>query len=151
MSYNSRYRASFNPHNPPPETPYYPEPRRQQPTTRPPPAVVPAGVARCRRGRRLRTGLRPLRRGPAPERGGGVDLGRRGALGRRQRPHHRSSLQDRRGGPGCGGRHHTPATLRALDALRPAGVSSGEKVFGLSDSQDCPPGAGGVQGRGLAD
>ena len=29
----------------------------------------------------------------------------------------------------------TPATMRALDAIRPAGVSSGGKVFGLSESQ----------------
>ena len=29
----------------------------------------------------------------------------------------------------------TPAAIRALDAIRPVGVASGEKVFGLSESQ----------------
>ena len=29
----------------------------------------------------------------------------------------------------------TPITMRALDAVRPEGISSGERVFGLSDSQ----------------
>ena len=29
----------------------------------------------------------------------------------------------------------TPAAMKALDAIRPAGVASSEKVFGLSESQ----------------
>ena len=29
----------------------------------------------------------------------------------------------------------TPAAMRALDAIRPAGVGGGQKVFGLSESQ----------------
>ena len=63
-----------------------------------------------------------------------ADLWRRAALGRRQRPHHRHPLQDRRGGPGRGGGHH-PAAMRALDAIRPAGAGGEVKVFGLSESQ----------------
>ena len=45
-----------------------------------------------------------------------------------------SPLQDRRGDPGRGGGHH-PRRQGALDAIRPAGVSGDEKVFGLSESQ----------------
>ena len=56
------------------------------------------------------------------------------ALGRRQRPHHRGPLQNRRGGPGCRGGHH-PHRMKALDAIRPEGVGSEVKVFGLSESQ----------------
>ena len=64
--------------------------------------------------------------GVAAQRGGGADLGRRPALGRRQRPHHRDSLQDRRGSPGRRGSHHppppcgpwTPSGRRALVAVR---------------------------------
>ena len=44
--------------------------------------------------------------GVAAFRGGGADLGRRAALGRRQRSHHRGPLQDRRRSPGRRGRHH---------------------------------------------
>ena len=41
-------------------------------------------------------------------------LGRRAALGRRQRPHHRGPLQDRRGGPGRRGGHHPRRRWQAL-------------------------------------
>ena len=97
------------------------------------PGNSPAG-RRPRQGR-PGPGVRPLRRRPAPERDGGVDLGRRGALGRRQRPHHRGPLQDRCGGPGRAVVAITSVTMRALDAVRPVGVGSGERVFGLSASQ----------------
>ena len=71
----------------------------------------------CPRPRNGRAGrpARPFRRGPgggairrrvAPLRGFGADLGRRATLGRRQRPHHRAPLQDRRRGPGRRGGHH---------------------------------------------
>ena len=42
----------------------------------------------------------------APFRGGGFDLGRRATLGRRVRPHHRHSFQDRRGGRRRRGGYH---------------------------------------------
>ena len=46
--------------------------------------------------------------GGASQRGGGADLGRRVTLGRRQRPHHRGPLQDRRRGPGRRGGDQPP-------------------------------------------
>ena len=76
--------------------------------------------------------------------------GRRPALGRRQRPHHRDSLQDRRGGPGRRGVHH-PAAMRALDAIRPVGAGGDEKVFGLSESQIARRVKAVARAAGLAD
>ena len=84
-----------------------------------------------RRGRGIETSQRPLSGASStwPWRlssltGGcvaasGVDLGRRPALGRRQRPHHRHPLQDRRGGAGRGGGHHPHR--HACPGRRPAG------------------------------
>ena len=63
-----------------------------------------------------------------------ADLGRRAALGRRQRRRHRGPLQDRRRSPGHRSSHHPPA-MEALNAIRPAGVDGSEKVFGWSESQ----------------
>ena len=54
-------------------------------------------------------GGRAVGRGVAPFRGFVSHLGRRATLGRRQRPHHRDPLQDRRGGPGRRGGHHPAA------------------------------------------
>ena len=51
-------------------------------------------------------GRRAVRRRTAPLRGFVSHLGRRAALGRRQRPHHRGPFQDRRGGCWSRGGHH---------------------------------------------
>ena len=67
-------------------------------------------------------------------------------MGRRQRPHHRHPLQDRRGGPGRGG-GHTLTAMRALDAIRPAGVGSvgeGIRAVGVPDR---PSGEGDRESR----
>ena len=63
--------------------------------------------------------------------------GRRAALGRRQRPHHRGPVSRSKTdveAPGAAVAI-TPAAMRALDAIRPDGVAREEKVFGLSESQ----------------
>ena len=76
----------------------------------------------------------------------GAYLGRRAALGRRQRPHHRHPLQDLRRGAGAVVAV-TPAAMKALEAIRPAGVGGAVKVFGLSESQIAPAGEGDSKGR----
>ena len=45
----------------------------------------------------------------------------------------------------------TPAAMRALDAIRPVGVTSGEKVFGLSESQIARRVKAVARAAGLAD
>ena len=45
----------------------------------------------------------------------------------------------------------TPAAVQALDAIRPVGVTSGEKVFGLSESQIARRVKGIAKAAGLAD
>ena len=65
-----------------------------------------------------------------------ADLGRRGALGRRLRPHHRGPLQDRRRGFGRHRRHHPRRHVRPSPPSGRQGlVTSDERVFGLSESQ----------------
>ena len=102
-------------------------PRRR--AGRDPPHRRPAPQARPRlRDDRAGVSKGQVRRGPgrravgwriASQRGDIADLGRRAALGRRQRPHHRDPLQDRRGSPGRRGGHHR---RRHGSALRhPAG------------------------------
>ena len=45
----------------------------------------------------------------------------------------------------------TPAAMRALDAIRPAGVGGGQKVFGLSESQIARRVKAVARAAGLAD
>ena len=45
----------------------------------------------------------------------------------------------------------TPAAMRALDAIRPAGVGGGQKVFGLSESQIARRVKAAARAAGLAD
>ena len=82
----------------------------RRPLRRPTPKARPRhGDRGAGRGEgRVRPGVggRAVRRRPAPVRGFVSHLGRRAALGGRQRPHHRLSLQDRRGGHRRGGGRH---------------------------------------------
>ena len=84
--------------------------------------------------------------GVAAFRGGGADLGRRAALGRRQRPHHRDPLQDRRRGCWRRGGHHP--RRHAGPGRHPAGggwwCGEGVRAVGVADR---PAGEGDRQGR----
>ena len=105
------------------------QPRKRGRGIRDPPAG--RGTGQVRSG----PGGRALRRRAAPFRGGRIHLGRRAALGRRIRPHHRNPFEDRRGGPGCRGGHHP---RRHAGALRhPAGGrwrrGEGVRAVGVPD------------------
>ena len=88
----------------------------------------------------------PVRRWVAPLRGGRVDLERRPTLGRRQRPHHRDPLQDRRRGPGRRGGYHPHRRAGALrhTARRCRRLAESVWIVGIADR---PSGKSHRQGR----